>query len=43
MYWTTEFMFDGFRFDGVTSILYALARSETLLWHLMILFEVVWK
>jgi hypothetical protein len=23
MYWITEFMFDGFRFDGVTSILYA--------------------
>jgi 1,4-alpha-glucan branching enzyme len=23
MYWATEFMFDGFRFDGVTSILYA--------------------
>jgi hypothetical protein len=26
MYWATEFMFDGFRFDGVTSILYAPAR-----------------
>lgn len=26
MYWATEFMFDGFRFDGVTSILCAATR-----------------
>ena len=27
MYWITEFMFDGFRFDGVTSILYDWALA----------------
>jgi 1,4-alpha-glucan branching enzyme len=27
MYWATEFMFDGFRFDGVTSILYGATRQ----------------